>query len=96
MVASPAIVRNVDFLDVRTFDSYNTDQGHGAPSSNGLQFNIGNSGITYDDTTYTRPGNPGNIAWDTSQAEFLDITQDPNAVVMSHDGYVNQFEWQLL
>src|SRR5215204_5367465 len=80
---------NVDFLDVRTFDSHNTDQGRGTPSSNGLQFNIGNAGITFDDTTYTRPGNPGNIAWDTSRAEFLDITEDPYGVVMPHDPFVN-------
>jgi hypothetical protein len=87
---------NVDFLDVRTFDSHNTDQGRGSPSSNGLQFGIGNTGTTFDDTTYTRPGNPGNIASDASRAEFLEITQDPNAVVMPHDAFVNYFEWQVL
>jgi hypothetical protein len=87
---------NVDFLDVRTFDSHNTDQGRGSPSSNGLQFGIGNTGTTFDDTTYTRPGNPGNIASDASRAEFLDITGDPYGVVMPHDAFVNHFEWQVL
>jgi hypothetical protein len=86
---------NVDFLDVRTFDSHNTDQGRGTPSSNGLQFNISNAGITFDDTTYTRPGNPGNIAWDASKAEFLDISEDPDGAAMSYDMFVNYFAWQV-
>jgi hypothetical protein len=84
---------DVSYADVRTFDSFNTDQGRGAPSSDGLQFGFVNSGVTMDDATYTRPGNPDNIAWDLSQAAHADIKEDPSAVPMSHDAYVNDWHW---
>jgi len=84
---------DVTFFDVRTFDSFNSDQGRGHPSSNGVQFGILSTGVTIDDATYTRPGNPDNIAWDVRLAKILDIKEDPSAVPMSHDAYVNDWHW---
>jgi hypothetical protein len=84
---------NVSFSDIRTFDSFNADQGRGPPSSEGLQFGFVNSGVSMDDATFTRPGNPGNIAWDLSQAAHADIKEDPSAVPMPHDAYVNDWHW---
>jgi len=84
---------DVTFFDVRTFDSFNIDQGRGKPASNGLQFAVANSGITFDDATYTRPGNPGNIAWDVKKAKFIDIKADPDATPMAH--VTNQYDWTM-
>jgi hypothetical protein len=43
------------------------------------------------DATYTRPGNPGNIAWDKSKAVVADITEDANATPMAH--ITNEWNW---
>jgi len=84
---------NVDFIDVRVFDGYNTDIGRGKAMSNGLSFAIdpGTSGVSYDDATYTRPANAGNIAWDVSKAEFVDIKEDKAASPMAH--VTNDWNW---
>ena len=86
---------NVDFFDVRVFDGYNTDIGRGKSMSNGLSFAVTASGVGYDDATYTRPANPGNIFWGSQPAEFLDITAAPNATVMDHSQWVHKWNWIL-
>jgi hypothetical protein len=70
---------DVTFSDVRTFDSFNIDQGRGKPSSNGVQFGVAARGVKFLRSTYTRPGNPGNIAWDVRKATAFDVRNDPNA-----------------
>jgi hypothetical protein len=85
---------NVDFFDVRVFDGHmNTASGRGAPLSNGVSFALSASGVGYDDATYTRPANPGNIYWGSQAAEFKDITAAPNAVVMDNSNYTNEWSW---
>ena len=91
--AFSAFSPGVDFIDVRSFDSINHDQGRGHPMSNGVQFNIAASGARFDDVTYTRPGNPGNIVWEAVDAALLDIRADPNAVPMSYAPFVNDWDW---
>jgi pectate lyase len=86
---------NVDFFDVRVFDGYNTDIGRGKAMSNGLSFAAMASGVGYDDATYTRPANSGNIFWGSHAAEFLDITAAPNATVMDFRSYINEWDWLL-
>jgi Ca2+-binding RTX toxin-like protein len=88
-----AYTDDVTFIDVRTFDSFNYDQGRGAPSSNGIQFVVNGHGVVFDDATYTRPGNPGNIVWQPIKPELLDVRHDPNAVAMSHEPFVNDWHW---
>jgi len=88
-----AYTDNVTFIDVRTFDSFNYDQGRGAPSSNGIQFVVNGHGVVFDDATYTRPGNPGNIVWQPKTPAMLDVKHDPGAVPMSHEPYVNDWHW---
>ena len=84
---------NVDFFDVRVFDGYNTDIGRGKAMSNGLSFASMASGVGYDDATYTRPANSGNIFWGSHAAEFLDIRQDAAAVAMDHSQWVHKWNW---
>jgi hypothetical protein len=85
---------NVDFFDVRVFDGHmNTASGRGAPDSNGLSFAVTASGVGYDDATYTRPANPGNIYWGSQPAEFRDIRQDAGAVVMDYSSFTNEWNW---
>jgi hypothetical protein len=86
---------DVHFIDVHTFDSFNVDQGRGAPSSKGLQFVISNgtSGVTFQGSTYTNPGNRANIAWDVSHAALFDVRDAPTAAPMSHAPYVNEWRW---
>ena len=84
---------DVTFTDVRTFDSISTDQGRGRPSSGGIEFIVNANSVVFDDATYTRPGNPGNIAWNVSKAELYDAKADPSAVPMSHDDFVNHWHW---
>jgi hypothetical protein len=89
--AFSSYVGNVVFDDTRTFDSYNVDQGRGTPSSNGLHWNISSDGVSILNSTYTRPGNAGNIAWDVSKAVKAEISQDAGATPMDH--IVNQYDW---
>ena len=84
---------NVDFFDVRVFDGYNTNIGRGKAMSNGLSFASMASGVGYDDATYTRPANSGNIFWGSHAAEFLDIRQDAAAIVMDHSQWVHKWNW---
>jgi len=81
----------VVFENVRTFDSFNIDQGRGKPSSNGLQFGIVGSGVKFLRSTYTRPGNPNNIGWDISKAVTYEVRNDPRATPMAP--IVNERRW---
>jgi hypothetical protein len=74
---------NVSFDYTRSFDNINTDQGRGAPASNALIWNVSNSGVSIDHSTYTHPANPGNIVWDDSKAVVANVAEDPNAHPMS-------------
>jgi hypothetical protein len=58
-----------------------------------VSFALSASGVGYDDATYTRPANPGNIYWGSQAAEFKDITAAPNAVVMDNSNYTNEWSW---
>jgi hypothetical protein len=89
--------KDVSFDYTRSFDNIATDQGFGLPSSNALIWNASASGIIIRHSTYTHPGNPGNIAWD--QKNIVDfvwgdgkIKADPNAIPME-DPVTNDFAW---
>jgi hypothetical protein len=88
-----AYTDSVAFVDVRTFDSFNFDQGRGAPASNGIQFVVNGDNVVFDDATYTRAGNPGNIVWQPETPAMLDVRHDPAAVPMSHEPFVNDWHW---
>ena len=88
---------NVTFDYTRSFDNIATDQGRGLPLSNALIWNASASGIVITHSTYTHPGNPGNIAWD--QKNIVDfvwgdgkIKADPSAIPVG-DPVTNDFAW---
>jgi hypothetical protein len=83
---------NVSFDYTRSFDNINTDQGRGAPASNALIWNVSNSGVSIDHSTYTHPANPGNIVWDDSKAVVANVTEAPDAHPMSSPVH-NDFFW---
>ena len=80
---------DVSFTDVRSFDNIATDQGRGTPLSGGLIFYAPGSDVSFDDATYTNPGDPNNVlAGDPVEA---DITEDEGA---TPDGHIrNVFAW---
>ena len=82
---------NVVFDDTRTFDSINTDQGRGAPLSNGMHWNASADDVHILNSTYTNPANPANIVWG-NPAE-LDVREDPGATPMEH--ITNTFDWMV-
>ena len=79
---------NVSFDYTRSFDNIATDQGRGLPLSNALIWNTSGDNVTVDHSTYTNPGNPGNIAWPHGGH----ITQDSSATPIG-DLVVNDFSW---
>jgi hypothetical protein len=85
---------NVTFDYTRSFDNIATDQGRGLPLSNALIWNVSNTGISIQHSTYTHPGNPNNIWWVDShyKAVAIDVRQDSNATPMQHP-VTNRFEW---
>jgi hypothetical protein len=85
---------NVTFDYTRSFDNIATDQGRGLPLSNALIWNVSNTGISIQHSTYTHPGNPNNIWWVDShyKAVAIDVRQDSNATPMQHP-ITNRFEW---
>jgi Right handed beta helix region len=82
---------NVVFDHTRSFDNIFADQGRGASASNAIIWNVSASGVSILNSTYTHPGNPGNIVWDTSLATVADVHEDPNATPMAH--IVNHYAW---
>lgn len=82
---------DVVFDHTRSFDNIYADQGRGPSMSDALIWNVSNSGISITNSTYTDPGNPGNIVWDASKAVVADVHEDPNATPMAH--IVNHYAW---
>jgi len=82
---------NVVFDHTRTFDSIWGDQGQGMSVSNGLQWNIAAADVRILNSTYTRPGNPNNIVWDSRIAAELDVREDPGATPMTP--FINHYDW---
>ena len=80
---------NVSFTDVRSFNNIATDQGRGKPLSGGLIFYAPGSGVSFDDATYTAPGDPDNVL--SGDPVAADITQDGGATPAGHIG--NVFAW---
>jgi hypothetical protein len=74
---------DVSFDYTRSFDNIDADQGRGESASNALIWNVSNSGVSIDHSTYTHPANPGNIVWDDSKAVMANVAEDPNAHPMS-------------
>jgi hypothetical protein len=91
--AFSAYSNDVDFFDVRAFDGYNTDIGRGKAASNGLTFNHSGTGVIFDDATYTRPANAGNISWGSRTAELKDISSAPSAAAMDKAQFVHDWNW---
>jgi Ca-dependent carbohydrate-binding module xylan-binding len=89
--AFSAYASDVVFDDTRTFDSIWGDQGLGRSVSNGLQWNIAAADVHILHSTYTRPGNPGNIVWDDRIAAEVDVREDPGATPMAP--LINHYDW---
>jgi hypothetical protein len=89
--AFSSYVGDVVFDDTRTFDSIYGDQGRGMSASKGVHFGIASYGVSILNSTYTHPGNPGNIAWDRSKAAAYNVREDAGATPMAH--IVNDFDW---
>ena len=70
---------NVDFTNVRSFSNIAGDQGRGVPLSNGLIFYAEGSNVSFDDASYTDPGDPNNIFVGNGSTQ-ADIAEAPNAV----------------
>jgi hypothetical protein len=83
---------DVSFDYTRSFDNIDADQGRGEPASDALIWNVSNSGVSIDHSTYTHPANPGNIVWDDSKAVVANVTEAPNAHPMSSPVH-NDFFW---
>ncbi|MFC1458687.1 right-handed parallel beta-helix repeat-containing protein [Microvirga arabica] len=84
---------DVVFDDTRSFDSIWSDQGRGISLSNGVQWGIAADGISILNSSYTDPGNPGNIAWDRSVAAVFELREDEGATPMSP--IINQYDWMM-
>lgn len=84
--------KDVTFDFTRSFDNIATDQGRGLPLSNALIWNVSNTGVSIEHSTYTDPAKSNNIVWDTHKAVLVDIHQDANATPMEHP-VTNHFEW---
>ena len=69
--------KDVTFDYTRSFDNIATDQGRGLPLSNALIWNVSNTGISIEHSSYTHPGNPNNIVWDVNKAVLVDVHRDP-------------------
>jgi hypothetical protein len=84
--------KNVTFENARSFDNIAADQGRGEPMSNALIWNVSNTGISIDNSTYTNPAKPNNIVWDRNKAVLVDVREDRNATPMDSPVH-NHFDW---
>lgn len=88
--AFSAYSNDVTFDRVRSFSNSAGDQGRGRPLSNGLIFYAEGSNVSFDDATYTDPGDPDNVSNGNGIAGD-DISQAAGAVPTGH--ITNTFAW---